>query len=93
MADDTESLPDVARRVGITYRQADYWLRTGRYHLDTDATGSGHYRRVHPAEAAALADLVERIRLLERIRTEIDTGTYYTRRLHHHLNRDEQDPT
>jgi len=43
----------------ITYRQLDYWIRTGAVTLGDRERGSGRHRVFTPAEVAALVDLVD----------------------------------
>lgn len=51
---------DLCVRARITYRQLDYWTRTGRLHPNEDAPGSGN-PRTYPASEVAVACLLARI--------------------------------
>ena len=42
----------------ITYRQLDYWIRTGRITLSDSPAGSGKHRTFTPIEVAALQEYV-----------------------------------
>jgi hypothetical protein len=54
----------------ITYRQLDYWIRTGAITIgDTRNPGSGNRRRFSPVEVAALNDFVD---MYERVREASD---------------------
>lgn len=50
--------PDLAIRAGITYRQLDYWCRTGYLHPLRATPGSGHARLL-PIADVGLARLVK----------------------------------
>lgn len=57
------SAPEVCNAAGITYRQLDFWTRTGLIHADNgDQPGAG-YRRLYTAAefdvACHLADLAK----------------------------------
>lgn len=55
---DLVRLPDVLAATGVTYRQLDYWTRTGLVHPATPALpGSGYARGWHPDEVRVLAVL------------------------------------
>lgn len=41
----TYGTPEACRLAGVTYRQADYWVRIGLLPCDTPARGSGSARR------------------------------------------------
>lgn len=63
------------------------WIAAGTITLDDPPTGSGHPARIHPAEAAAIQDLVHHYRDL---RYHLETlGDYYAQRLAHHLDNSE----
>ena len=52
------STNDVVAATGATYRQVDYWVRTGLVPGQSpEGPGSGHRRRWHPAQ-------VNRVRLI-----------------------------
>lgn len=60
MAEVAFSSVDAARLSGATYRQLDYWCRTGRVEPSIDpGHGSGSARRYAIADIVALAILVE----------------------------------
>lgn len=68
--------PELTTEAGITYRQCDYWTRTGLLTVLGDATpGQGNYRR-YPADqiarARAIADLLDAGISLQTIRDVID---------------------
>jgi DNA-binding transcriptional MerR regulator len=46
---------DVVTECGVTYRQADYWVRRGW--ILAPQPGSGYHRRISPSEADALRTL------------------------------------
>jgi len=55
------ALTSICDQVGITYRQADYWIRQGYVSVDTGWEGPGNRRDITPDEAAhfdAMAQLV-----------------------------------
>ena len=52
--------PDLAQRAGITYRQLDYWCRTGYLHPLDPTPGSGRLR-AFPVAELALATVVRRL--------------------------------
>lgn len=54
---------EVCRRAGITYRQLDYWCRTGVVEPLIDARGSGSQRRFTQAEADHVAGLARYLRM------------------------------
>jgi hypothetical protein len=55
------STPDVAAQTGASFRQLDYWIRTGRIPgMDPDGKGSGVTREWTPA-AVAHADRMARL--------------------------------
>ena len=69
-------VPEVVKIVGITYRQLDYWARTGLVRPSVkDATGSGS-QRLYSFQDLAMLKLVKRMLDsgidLRRIRTAID---------------------
>lgn len=47
-------LDEALRVSGVTYRQLDYWIRTGRINIDQPLPGSG-CRRDYPATEMAIA--------------------------------------
>lgn len=68
--------PYLAQAAGITYRQMDYWTRTGLLEsLAVDRSGSGHPRIYSPEQvkrATAVRALLEAGMRLEVVRTIID---------------------
>lgn len=50
----TLSALDVCERAGITYRQLDYWIRTGAITPTQKANGSGTQRRFTEGDARAV---------------------------------------
>lgn len=65
----------------ITPRQLQNWIRNERITIDTPSPGSGRGRahRFSPAEARAIADLVD-------MTDRVNTGAYYQQRLLEHLS-------
>jgi hypothetical protein len=58
-AESVYSTIQVCRIVGLTYRQLDWWLRTGKIELTSDATpGSGNNRLWTPEEVRRLKHVV-----------------------------------
>lgn len=51
--------PTACMVAGITYRQLDYWIRTGLFSPQVEASGSGSRRRFSPADLRALAAISE----------------------------------
>ena len=60
-----------------TYRQIDYWIRTGKVWLTNDASNSGTYRRVTDAEAAGIAAVAEAYALRQQILDGINDGSIF----------------
>lgn len=56
----TYRAPEVCRRVGITYRQLDYWIRTGLIEIDNPYPGSGD-RRLYSADTVAELTLIRKL--------------------------------
>lgn len=54
---------EVCRRARITYRQLDYWVRTGVVEPTVDARGSGTQRRFTPAVAEHVVTLARYLRM------------------------------
>lgn len=48
----TFTAPQTCALAGVTYRQLDYWIRTGRVRPVDGPCGSGNYREFEQAEAA-----------------------------------------
>jgi DNA-binding transcriptional MerR regulator len=72
---------EVAKRVGISYRQMDYWLRTGVITIESDSSGSGSRRVFTPEEEAALKEMVDEMRQAEQVLERCRSGEVY----HHEL--------
>jgi DNA-binding transcriptional MerR regulator len=64
---DTLSSVEVCRLTGVTYRQLDYWVRTGLVLPHTCARGSGTHRRWSDAD-------LERVRRL-KVAARLASGT------------------
>lgn len=52
--------PEVCRRAGITYRQLDYWIRTGVIEIDDPYPGSGD-QRLYTAEHLTELTLIRKL--------------------------------
>ena len=65
---------EVAQAAGVTYRQLDYWLRTGWLNIDGNAHGSGSRREFTRAEALALVRMVQRYTAARREVEDIRSG-------------------
>lgn len=52
---------DLARRSGITYRQLDYWTRTGLLRTSTCATPGYGFIRAYPTGELVVAILIRRL--------------------------------
>lgn len=61
------------------------WYHSGAITLDDPGRGSGSGSRIHPAEQAAIADLVAEVNALQARRARVDSGDLYRERLAHHL--------
>lgn len=57
------SSPDTCRMARVSFRQIDYWARTGVIEPDTPATGSGSHRRFTGAQVRDIA-MIGRLREL-----------------------------
>ena len=64
--DDMVSTVEVCRLTGATYRQVDWWCRTGRIPGQPSgaATGSGHRRRWTPDQIVRVLTLMRASRLV-----------------------------
>lgn len=83
-AEQLPSLQQIANNAEIPAITLSRWIAAGTITLDDPPTGSGHPARIHPAEAAAIHDLVDHYRDL---RYHLETlGDYYAQRLAHHLD-------
>lgn len=52
---------ELVQRAGISYRQLDYWTRTGRLTASTAATPGSGNARFYPAGEIAVARLIKRL--------------------------------
>jgi DNA-binding transcriptional MerR regulator len=59
------SSDQVCKLVGISYRQLDYWSRTGLIEGQEDAGGSGRRRRWTPVQV----ERVRALQLVQKLRT------------------------
>lgn len=51
---------EAVERAGITYRQIDFWIRSGYVHVD--GHGSGNKREVDDLEASVVRDMAALVR-------------------------------
>ena len=69
--------PDVCRAVGVSYRQLDYWSRTGLVTASVEASGSGSHRLYSVDDVVRVA-LVKRLQeagiSVQRIRKALLTS-------------------
>lgn len=63
--------------LGVTYRQLDYWCRTGVIALESPGSGSGTRRAVTPIEVEAIKALVAAQRQVERQLQFIRSGDFF----------------
>ncbi len=56
-------MPALLSKMGVTYRQADYWRSSGFLGADAIPAGSGYRKDVTRAQARRLAVLAELVRL------------------------------
>lgn len=63
--------------LGVTYRQLDYWCRTGVIALSTPINGSGSRREVTPIEVEAIKALIAAQRQIERQLQFIRSGDFF----------------
>lgn len=69
------SSAEVCRLVGISYRQLDYWVRTGAIETpDNCAIGSGHGRRWTPEEVRRLKAVVAQMREARQVLEAFSNG-------------------
>lgn len=79
------TMPDIARSVGVTYRQLDYWIRKGFLHARSfdwkdnphDEGGSGFRRELKEGEMAVLELMVR----LMKAGLEVNTAASVARRV------------
>jgi len=57
------SVPAWPARLGLTYRQVDYWTRCGWLRPEREPVGSGHQREWSAAELRVAADMGRLVRL------------------------------
>jgi hypothetical protein len=67
--------------LSLTYRQLDYWIRTGRITLENPASGSGSRRWLTVAEANAIAALADEVAELRRRDAAVRSGQFFADRL------------
>ena len=58
---------EVAMRSGLSYRQLDYWLRSGFITIADDADGSGSRRRFTDDEVADVMKVAQMMRQAESV--------------------------
>lgn len=69
----------------ISYRQLDYWIRSGWVTLaDVKRPGSGRHRQFTPIEVAALVDFVALYEQLRVVSTCVSDGTAFAQLLDKH---------
>lgn len=68
----------------ISYRQLDWWIRTGRIQIDDQRHGSGHHRTFTPVEVAALLDYVDLHERVAELLALMANGTAYAQMLTRH---------
>lgn len=81
------SSTEAAMMAGISYRQLDYWLRTGTIGLCHDgdsAPGSGRYRRFTSDEVDILVAVVEKFRKAEEAMAEFRSGALWVKEAKRH---------
>jgi len=75
----TYSTAEVSRITGCSYRQLDYWIRTGIIEIRYGAHGSGSRRRWTEAEVERLERVVERYREAVQVMHEFQSGELWRR--------------
>jgi hypothetical protein len=66
---------DLVAEVGCSYRQLDYWIRTGKVELSSESSpGSGRARVVSEVEAVGVRAVADAYRRAREIIAEIDSG-------------------
>lgn len=71
------STNEVCDLAGITYRQLDFWLRSGYVTIQSTASGSGSRRRFTRQEVQAISLLAQQLRLAESIQAAFNDGTLW----------------
>lgn len=66
----------------MSYRQIDYWIRTGRIQTARPKPGSGRRRMFTEPEKQAIAALAERVKLIKWMEADVRSGEFYRRELH-----------
>jgi MerR HTH family regulatory protein len=79
IAEELYSTAEVAELAGVTYRQLDYWLRTGTIGFceGDEQPGSGRPRRWHPAEVDVVLECVRRWREADAVVTAFRSGAMW----------------
>jgi hypothetical protein len=68
-------------KLGVTYRELDYWIRTGRITIRGDVTGSGLRREIADDETQAIAVMVTEYRRAQAIIDRVRSGEVYAEAL------------
>lgn len=62
--DGSLTAPEILEHIpGLTYRQLDFWNRTGRIQPQPGKAGSGHYRRYNPGQVNIVSRIYRLIQL------------------------------
>lgn len=61
----------------VTYRQIDYWCRTGQITLEHPGDGPGSRRRISPAEAFAIEAVVSEVEELNLRIDRLRSGAFF----------------
>lgn len=72
--DDTYTAPEVLRLTGLTYRQLDYWIRSGYIAPSQRDVGSGGRRRFTRDEVAAIIYVADHVRYVEALSERLSSG-------------------
>lgn len=75
----TYSTDEVALLAGVSYRQMDYWLRTGKVAPDTDnKPGSGYARSFTEEQVALICTTVSRWREAQAVVDDFRSGALWS---------------
>lgn len=74
-----DSVLPLLSELDITYRQFDYWARSGQIVLEHDANGSGSRRGVTDDEAVALREFVTQYKAIQQAQEDFTTGRLWAR--------------